>query len=267
MGRKGFTFFGIEKVASGILKLLAKQWFKLTLFLVVALSGLAIQRSIYADPTFGLRFVDIQTTGVLNKDQIVQWSGIKPGTNIFDINLKAVERRLLRHPEVKSVRLTRKMPNRIGLFISERRIFLQAVVSEKSTEFWSMDEEGFVIPSASNQIRPHLPVLILPELAKHPLEIGMQYLDPQFKKAKELILVIYENDFLRFEDISYITMMAQDEFEIRLKSGIKVYVKENYDAALKKLSYFHELFKADTGSIEYIDARFNDVAVKRKKRA
>ncbi len=265
MGRKGFKFFGIEKVASGISKFLTKQWFKLTLFLVVVLSGLAIQRSIYADPTFGLRFVDIQTTGVLDKDQIVQWSGIKPGTNIFDINLKAVEHRLLRHPEVKSVRLTRNMPNRIGLFISERRIFLQAVAGEKSAEFWSMDEEGFVIPSPSNQIRLHLPVLMLPELSKHPLEIGMQYLDPQFKKAKELISAIYENDFLHFEDISYIATTAQDEFEIKLRSGVKVYVKENFDAALKKLSHFQELFKADTGSIEYIDARFNDVAVKRKK--
>ena len=232
---------------------------------MVILSGLAIQRSIYADPTFGLRFVDIQTTGVLDKDQIVRWSGIKPGTNIFDINLKTVERRLLRRPEVKSVRLTRKMPNRIGLFISERRIFLQAMANEKSTSFWSMDEEGFVIPSASNQIRPHLPVLILPDLIKHPLEIGMQYLDPRFKKAKQLILVIYENNFLRFEDIFYITVMAQDEFEIRLKSGIKIYVKENFDTALKKLSYFQDLFNAPPESIEYIDARFNDVAVKRKK--
>ena len=265
MAKKGFKFFGIEKVASALWRFFTGQWFKLTLLLVVVLSGLAIQRSIYADATFGLRFVDIQTTGVLGKDQIVQWSGIKPDINIFDINLQTVERRLLRHPEIKSVQLTRKMPNRIGLFVSERRIFLQAVPNEKSTAFWSMDEEGFVIPSASNQIRSHLPVLILPELARHPLEIGMQYLDPRFKKAKALILAIYDNSFLRFEEISYITMMAQDEFEIHLNSGIRIYVKENFDTALKKLSHFQEFFKADPGSIEYIDARFNDVAVKRKK--
>lgn len=266
MAKKTFRGMKINGFLGKFISAVMRHWFKLTLLLAMALSGLAIQRSIYADPAFGLRFVDIQTTGVLDKDRIVQWSGLKPGANIFDVDLKVIERRLLRRPEIKIVRLTRKMPNRIGIFVGERRIFLQGKASQDSETFWTLDEEGYIIPPPAVLLNPDLPVVVLPELSKFSMKIGMQYRNEHFAQLKDLIRAIEKSSMLRFENISYIALMSQGDFEIYLKSGLKLYVKEDFETALRKLTHVKELLSADKNTVEYIDMRFNDLAVKRKNK-
>lgn len=264
MGKKVFRGFGIVKFLGGLVRWVISQSYKIMVCSVIVVSGLAIQRSIYADPTFGVKFVDIQTTGALSKDKIIQWSGLKAGASTFDVSLHSIERKLLRHSEIKAVRVTRKMPNRIGIFVSERRAFLQVASDEKFKSFWLLDEEGFVIPEVSSTPSSHFPIVVETDLARSPLEIGMQYKDPSYGAAKRLVAAMKDAEFISFEEVAFIRPLEQSEFEIVLKSGIKLFIKEDFETSLKKLDHFRDLLRSDGNTIEYIDLRFSDVAVKKK---
>lgn len=265
MARKSFFKFPLKKMAAAASRLFVANSFRLVLLCAFGTAAFFIERSIYADPSFRLRYFDIQTSGSLNHKKIVTWSELKAGGNIFDIDLKSVEQKLLRHPEIKMAHLRRIMPNRIGIFVSERLPYVQVLSKPNDREFWTLDEEGFAIPSLWTKISKRLPVLIVEDLAQYPLRVGELWTNPRFSEIKDLIAAISQSGVLSWDDITSIMSKSSGDYEIWLRSGMAVYIRADFSEGLNKLSHFRDLMNPVDPSVEYIDVRFHDVAVKRKK--
>ena len=119
----------------------------LTLLLVSALTALFVLDLFY--------IFDFEVAGLrlLNKGEVERASGVA-GYNIFFIDAHSVERTLAKLPEVKSVRVTTQLPNRMMVNIVERQ---PEVVWVHGAENYCVDADGIVFRARTNM--PPLPVI------------------------------------------------------------------------------------------------------------
>jgi cell division protein FtsQ len=106
---------------------------------------------------FTLRVLDVATDGKLSADLLIQYAGVQTGTNLFQVDLKEVRRRLADVPLVESVRVRRVLPDVLSIRVVERVALARAPVAGGSY-YHALARDGFVIgPSAA---APHLPSII-----------------------------------------------------------------------------------------------------------
>src|SRR5262245_44854240 len=43
----------------------------------------AVDEFVYRNPTFAIREIDVQTDGIISAEQLREWTGVKPGDNLF----------------------------------------------------------------------------------------------------------------------------------------------------------------------------------------
>jgi cell division protein FtsQ len=87
--------------------------------LVVAWS--ALHDRVRAHPYFALRDVVVVRRGHLTEEAVVQHAGVRVGAPIWDVDVEAVQARLLELPWVRSARVRRELPDRIVIRVREYR--------------------------------------------------------------------------------------------------------------------------------------------------
>lgn len=80
-----------------------------------------VQRFFLKNPDYNLTAIDVQTDGALAPDAIVAAAQLDKGTNIFKIDLDGARARLSTIPEVEKVEVTRQLPNRVAIEVTERK--------------------------------------------------------------------------------------------------------------------------------------------------
>lgn len=93
--------------------------------------------------------------------EILLLSGIQPGVNIFDIHSDEVAKAILVIPRIKSVDLTRHLPNEIEIHVVERQPW--ALVVHKK-EFLVIDNESVCLEKTNGLKGYDLPLITLSKL-------------------------------------------------------------------------------------------------------
>src|SRR5258705_2260302 len=73
-----------------------------SLYLVWRTGEWALNRLLYKNSAFAVRQVEAQTDGVIAPDQLRRWAGVKPGENLFALDLSRVKRDLELVPLIQS---------------------------------------------------------------------------------------------------------------------------------------------------------------------
>ena len=225
--------------------------------------GFMVQRSIYADPTFALKHVEIQVSGQLKPSDVFQWSGLKKGTHILDVDLEVIEKRLRRQPAVKWAQVNRVMPDSLRIFVSERRVAVALQPNPGTEHRLFVDEEGFVIPPPPARVAAYVPMVVDPALERSALEVGTRYEHPLFTAIKVFLKALSESTTLRLSDLAYIQPKDEGDLDVKLKTGPRLVLRENFDKKLLALAPFVEEIRAKEQTIEYLDFRFEDLVIKR----
>jgi len=74
----------------------------------------------FSNPEYTLRHLQIETQGLLTESEVTELTGIRAGTNIFQIDLTAAERALRKLDQIATVRITRDWPDRISVEVTTR---------------------------------------------------------------------------------------------------------------------------------------------------
>jgi hypothetical protein len=82
---------------------------------------LGAKRFFFENPDYRLSQIEVQTDGMLQRDQILATAGLHEGENIFGVNLAQVHERLQQLAQVDEVQVVRKMPGEIDIRIVERK--------------------------------------------------------------------------------------------------------------------------------------------------
>ena len=99
------------------------------LFILWHAGAWALDKLVYENSSFAIQEVNIQTDGVINTEQLRQWSGVKLGDNLFGLDLALIKRNLELEPMIQSVSVERILPRTLRILVKEREPIAQVNVS------------------------------------------------------------------------------------------------------------------------------------------
>lgn len=117
--------------------------------LLVILAGEVVAVGL-TDPRFNLKRIEVRGVNVLTPEQVVNHSGLLLGTNLFRVPVETVQQRLRTLPPVAEVRLNRRLPDRLVIWVRERQAV--ACVAAQNALF-EVDAEGVVFRMDSSPPR------------------------------------------------------------------------------------------------------------------
>ena len=80
----------------------------------------SMTRFIYENKAFALKEVDLTTDGVIAPEQLRRWAGVKPGQNLFALDLTRVKRDIELVPAIHHVAVERVLPHTLKVRVAER---------------------------------------------------------------------------------------------------------------------------------------------------
>ncbi|MEX1010092.1 MAG: FtsQ-type POTRA domain-containing protein [Chthoniobacterales bacterium] len=91
--------------------------------LVVAWLGvnLFIEHFFTKNKTYEVRVVEVNTDGLMSREEVLAKTGIREGLNIFSLSLESAQSALMAIPEVQVARVERILPNTVTIQIEARR--------------------------------------------------------------------------------------------------------------------------------------------------
>ena len=91
--------------------LLVVAWFGVNLF---------IEHFFTKNKTYEVRVVEVNTDGVMTREEALSATGIREGVNIFSLSLESAQQALASIPEVAAARVERKLPDTVTIQIDAR---------------------------------------------------------------------------------------------------------------------------------------------------
>ncbi len=242
---------------------LAVRLIKILIFyLAIGFLGWNFFTFIFSSNFCNIEEVIIKGNDCLSEDEIFYKSGIQLGENIFKLDLQKSKDSLIQEPWIKEVEIKRVIPNKIVIFLTERK---PAAIVHIGEEYFTSSKEGLVLSKID---RPEeefaLPLILGLEIDE--IKIGEIIDKPKFRTALESINsaeVILPKKFCRVEILSpddFMICNKDDTLKVRVNRPEVIINKENLlREALEKIEREKLL-------VEYIDIRFKDSLVIKVKK-
>ncbi len=208
----------------------------------------------------------IYTTGnkQISEEEVLAYSGLKIGQNIFAVNNKLAIQTIRVHPMVKDVQLIRHLPRTLEIKIVERQTW---AIVPFNNDFLCLDDEGIVIDKLTMVDFFSYPFI---NLAKLPEKVNLgQALEP---KGISAIKQVWDNlDKTAQNAISDFYYNDKDQLIIYTINGTEIRFG-TLDRFAEKLAFLPEVFKLETefnqsgtDVLEYVDLRFKGQPVVKTK--
>jgi cell division septal protein FtsQ len=152
-----------------------------TLGLLLAVAGIwhglewAVDQFVYRNPTFAIQEIDVRTDGIIPREQLQEWTGVRLGENLFAVDLQNVKRFLKLNSLVQDAAVDRVLPSTLRVRVIEREPIAQFTTWQRPSAeaalqpvMLYLDEEGYVLtpsdlPKLSARMAEHFKYL--PKLA------------------------------------------------------------------------------------------------------
>lgn len=208
----------------------------------------------------------IYTTGLnqLSEEEVMTFSGLENGQNIFEVDNKLIVHTIRVHPMVKNVELIRHLPRTLEIKVIERQIW---AIVPFNNEFLCIDDEGVVIDRKTNMDLSKYPLITF---AKTPERINLgQTLDANgILQIKNVWNVLNKSTRESISDFHYndkqeLIIYTANGTEIRFGNDERIEEKTNFIHDILKIE--KEFIQNGTEVLEYIDLRFKGQPVVKTK--
>ncbi len=88
---------------------------------LISLASIFIHDFLTQSDYFNVREISISGIQQATEDEIISLANLKKGENIFELNLFAIEKKIVSHPWVKSARIKRDLPDKLVISIIEQQ--------------------------------------------------------------------------------------------------------------------------------------------------
>jgi cell division protein FtsQ len=116
-----------------------------------------VREVVHRHPYFAVREVVVRHRGALPPDELRAVAGVEVGSNIWDVDVDAVETRLLTHGWVRSALVRRELPNRIVLDVRANRPTAILAVADETPGLYYLAANGRIFTPVAPADRPDLP--------------------------------------------------------------------------------------------------------------
>lgn len=238
-----------------------KKHFVVMFVLATAVLGLAVYANMWKESR-RVASVVAEGNAIVSTRDILALAQVPANSLLFDLDLYAIEQRVLKNEYVKSVAVHRDIPNRVRIVIEERTP-VAAMVAER---LYYLDAEGFVLPSVRSPHIFDLPVLT-GSFPSAEIRAGKQTRNHSILDALYILSVAKEVDEEMYRNISELHLQENRGFVFYTsESGIPVIFGRGQ--AGTKLVLFDGFWKSivtreGAQGLQYIDLRFDDRVVVR----
>ncbi len=150
------------------------------------------RRFFFENPDYQLSTIEVQSDGSLQRDRVLEVTGLHEGENIFHVDLARVHDQLQQLPQVDDVQVVRKLPGEIDIKITERKP-IAWLTSEKtmadpfaSNVAFLVDARG-VLMKEKKLLPEYLGLPLISGCASEGLSAGKTVESPEAKAALELL--------------------------------------------------------------------------------
>jgi cell division septal protein FtsQ len=213
---------------------------------------------------------DLTARRVLAVQNPFQFAGIRPNINQTAVDLQEIERHIRRfHPEFQDVRVRRKLPNRIDIFL-RRRLAAARLLLDKL--YW-IDTTG-VILAVSTEPDARSPIITGLSSGKGKgmggVAVGSQVRSNLLSVAIRVAAIIDTRNILKNHDLTQIDISDSKNLILRVDQDIEVRLGSMEERMVSKLSEKLDRLAAYVETkpedmsplkIRYIDLRFDDIVV------
>jgi cell division septal protein FtsQ len=227
---------------------------------------LALDRLIYQNPSFAVQTIEVQTDGVIALEQLRKWSGVKPGDNLFALDLLRVKRDLEMIPVIKSAAVQRVLPNALRLTVVEREPIAQVVTLRPRAGngfdrvVYHLDETGMVMQpmdrrlttDPEGQANDWLPLLTGVNGAE--LMSGRMMETPQVLAALRLIASFDHSPMTGLADLQRVDVSAPEILQAFTGQGTEVvFAVADLERQLRRWRLVHDLGLRNGRTLSAID--------------
>lgn len=175
---------------------------------VIGLGNTALQETLFKNPRFMLKKIDVTTSGTLSPDQITAATGLYEGVNLLSLNLGEVRSQLMKLPGVEVATVKRDFNGHLTIDVTQR----QAIAWVKCVPLnWQpkSGEHGLLIDA---QGTPFPAATVTPGLASLPvihddtiteINLGKEVKGLRFAAALNLVkqLTLRNTDYLHLTEV------------------------------------------------------------------
>jgi cell division septal protein FtsQ len=194
----------------------------------------ALDRLVYENKAFAIQEIDVQTDGIIAVDQLRRWAGVRPGQNLFALDLARVKRDLELVSLVQSASVERVLPHILCIRVVEREPLAQINVPRPSAgggvtmAVFQLDADGYVIlpldprqcSTPQNQPPEQLPVIS--GVDGNELQPGRRLEGPQIQAALQLVRAFEQSPMAALVDLQRIDLSAPDVLVVTTGQGSEI---------------------------------------------
>jgi len=238
-----------------------KGIFKATMIIVSICSifygGWWMYEFVFSTPLLNIKEIVVSGGKRVTREDIIGLSGISQGDNLIAVNSKIVMMRIKKEPWIETVKIRKKIPDRLIIEVSERR----PVAMVNMEDLYLMDINGVLFKRAFAHDEVDLPIIT--GLYQHNLSDEIE--SKRMFKVIDLINNLSSRKTIDLDAISEINVSEDGELVIyTLNESIKIEVgADAFEEKLDKLDRIIARRSGDLRGIEYIDLNNSRGAVVR----
>jgi cell division protein FtsQ len=213
--------------------------------------GSMVYEELFTSPYLEIKTIDIEGTGRVTKQEIIELSGIVRGRNTFSVDLNEARDMVTSHPFVKEAVIKRRLPKKVNIVITEREPAAFVMVDG----LYVMDRKGELFKRYSVEDGLDLPVITgMGHLVTDGEGEFQSAIEPEFlSELFTLIGVLKEGDKFKLKSISEIHVDPTYGFSLyTLNEGVRVEIGK--DDFTRKVSNFNKVLEARGGRLSGIEA-------------
>jgi cell division protein FtsQ len=249
------------------------------LYLFWRTGELLLDKFVYENPDFAIQTVEIQTDGVISKEQLRRWSNVRAGANLIALDLANVKRSLEMESAVESASVEKVLPHTLRIRVTERDPLAQVnmpcldadgnlavavtQLDKNAVAMKPRDPRQCVVPVA--QLNPQLPVIT--GLNPVRLKLGEPVPDPELahvQAALQLIATFGHSPMAGLVDLKNVDVSQPGVLVVSTGQGSEItFGLQNFDLQLQRWRQIYDLGASQQKTIATADlAVVNNVPVR-----
>jgi len=214
-----------------------------------------LDRFVFENPEFAVQRIDITTDGVIPPEQLRRWTGVKPGANLFALDLASVKRNLKLESVLDSISVERVLPCTLKIRVTERKPIAQvnmpraAGANDIALSVFQFDAMGVAMQPWDTQLRvvplsqmkdAALPVITGLNAAQ--LQPGHRIGVPEAQAALQLIVAFSHSAMAGVVDLRRIDVSAPGIVVVTTGGGGEItFATQNLEQQLARWREIYEL--------------------------
>lgn len=230
-----------------------KRIIKWTTLLIIIIAGVIFS---LVSPIFNISTVEVINNSTVQTEEIISLSGLKIGQNIFRYNKSKVIKNIKENAYIQSVKIKRKIPNKIEITIQERN---RDYNIQFLNQFAYINKQGYILEISEQKLE--LPTIIGIATGEEQIKAGSRLNSEDLEKLETVIQIINVcEDYGISQKITDIDISDKTNYTIYIEEELKTIHLGDKNNISTKILYIQGILEKTQGKEGdiYVNGDLND---------